>query len=343
MGSDEVLLLALESGSMVSIAGRDNIISKEIPKATGVSGAEEIEEETESDFLGGDLETQPAAAKDTDHQLGGKKKRLQKASGPDDNDDDDDVTFDDNQIENSKSPFVADEAEENDGSNDDSAEKARDTTSGTLNDGVEVDDIHEDDENTQQFDTGDDFEDNYDVVNHEGGGVARIPLPQAPFAPSSTPLARRRILCWNQHGVISSREREELDGSSSRTIDISFVDSASRRPVSFRDPYNFIVGTIGEEGGLFASDLIEDNDDDEPDIDLGILNGMSESTREVVRRSERRKNGLRSDRATGSCIYFHRFNTFGSKHDKDWTLTLPEDERVLGCSSGSGWNAVVTR
>ena len=124
-----------------------------------------------------------------------------------------------------------------------------------------------------------------------------------------------------------------------RFIDFSFVDSASRRPASFRDPYNLIIGAFGEEGGLFASDLREDDDDDGFGDDL--FNGMSDTTKAVVKKSGRRNIG-KKDRATGSNIYFHRFETFGSAKDKDWHLALPEGEQAVGCASGKGWNAVAT-
>ena len=61
------------------------------------------------------------------------------------------------------------------------------------------------------------------------------------------------------------------------------------------------------------------------------------------RRVARKRGGRRGERSTGSCVYFQRFNTFGPVKNKDWVLTLPEGEKVLGCATGVGWNAVVTR
>ena len=42
-------------------------------------------------------------------------------------------------------------------------------------------------------------------------------------------------------------------------------------------------------------------------------------------------------------MYFHRFETFGRNADKDWVMALPDGERVLGCATGGGWGAVITR
>jgi hypothetical protein len=55
------------------------------------------------------------------------------------------------------------------------------------------------------------------------------------------------------------------------TVDISFTDSAFRRPFSFTDHINFILGSLGEDGGIFASNLQqEDEQDDEMDEIVGF-------------------------------------------------------------------------
>ena len=159
--------------------------------------------------------------------------------------------------------------------------------------------------------------------------------PQLPFAPSSTPLAERTILCWNHIGVITSRDDDQF-----KTIDISFTDAMSNRPVSFTDNMHFELGSLGEDGAIFATGLVNEVDDDADISDVGGLTGLSERTRDIVRKSQKRGQG---DRATGSCVYFHRFERFGTMKNKDWFITLPEGEKVLGCAAGAGWNAVVTR
>lgn len=221
--------------------------------------------------------------------------------------DDNEVDFEESLKKTNR--FVADEAEEDNideiGQFDDvivdrpdskAAEDSKDD-----DDGVEGDD---------------DYSDDYD---QDAVDLKTRIAPQPPFAPSSTPLGSRRILCWNNVGVITSIERDGIEGPY-RTIDISFTDSVSNRPVSFRDNFDFIVGTLGDEGALFASNLIDDELDTD---DSGI-----------------RKVGQLKD--TGSHIYYHRFSTFGSVKDKDWYIALPVGERAVGCATGLGWNAVVT-
>ena len=332
---------------MLAINGRENIIPKEKEEVKKpVTEEEEEEEEDAEDTQEYEFDTQPPPMDQIPAVQ--QKKRLQKVPGGSDGlyDSDDDVVFDESQnIDKTKArnQFVADEAEENDSDDDDKFDDVIESTEKNNQKETDQDAVPEGDaQNNEgvQFDTTmDDDYDDLDMNEHRGmTQVAALPEPQAPFAPSSTPLARRRILCWNHHGVITSRERDEIDGTY-RTIDFAFVDSATHRPVSFRDPYNFIIGTIGDEGGLFASDLMEDVDDD--DIADDLLNDMSDTIKARVKKSGR-KHGMKSDRATGSNIYFHRFDTFGSVKDKDWHLALPEGELVQGCASGQGWNAVVT-
>ena len=331
---------------MLAINGRENIIPKEKEEVKKpVTEEEEEEEEDAEDTQEYEFDTQPPPMDQIPAVQ--QKKRLQKVPGGSDGlyDSDDDVVFDESQnIDKTKArnQFVADEAEENDSDDDDKFDDVIESTEKNNQKETDQDAVPEGDAQNEgdQFDPA--MDDDYDDLDmNEPRGmttVAALPEPQAPFAPSSTPLARRRILCWNHHGVITSRERDEIDGTY-RTIDFAFVDSATHRPVSFRDPYNFIIGTIGDEGGLFASDLMEDVDDD--DIADDLLNDMSDTIKARVKKSGR-KHGMKSDRATGSNIYFHRFDTFGSVKDKDWHLALPEGELVQGCASGQGWNAVVT-
>lgn len=368
----ETLFLALENGHVQVIQGRDKILEpsmRQMKNANVTALPEQNEQdEMEQETQEVEFDTQPITPKLVTMM---ERKRLKKAVEKDQGNDshDDDSIFErdrDQQRKMTNNMFVMDEADEVEDDHE-NVEKYDRNESNSIGSRLDYDDILQDKnkDHTQNdghddadlgvspeghddkghFDANADDEE-YDDMDEDGiigsKHVAVIPEAQAPFAPSSTPLANRRILCWNQNGVLTSRERQDLSGTY-RTIDFTFTDSATKRPISFRDPYNFIFGSFGEEGGLFASDLMEDTDDDEDDIVADdVLNGMSASTRAIVKTSGRRKNGLRGDRATGSNIYFHRFDTFGSLGDKDWTLALAEGELVLGCATGIGWNAVVT-
>ena len=56
---------------------------------------------------------------------------------------------------------------------------------------------------------------------------------------------------------------------SNNLVDISFHETADiaggRRPATFTDNLVFIVGTLGEDGAILATDLLEDDDDHEDD------------------------------------------------------------------------------
>jgi len=134
---------------------------------------------------------------------------------------------------------------------------------------------------------------------------SKLPKPQEAFAPSSTPLHddaldARRILCWNHVGVVTSR----LDtGRGGRIVDVNFADVLTSGFKTFSDSYGFEIGTLSDEGGIFATLPEEDN---------------------------------------GSRIYYFRFETIGLQNKKDWTMILPDGEGALGCACGDGWAAVVT-
>eukprot|EP00536_Pseudo-nitzschia_multiseries_P001771 jgi/Psemu1/283259/fgenesh1_pg.22_\ len=205
----------------------------------------------------------------------------------------------------------------------------------------------------------DDDEDDDDSLADDDFVRLRLPLPrnnlanhhlvppQPAFSPSSTPLdLTRRFLCWNHLGCVTL-----LQGDNQRnTIDIHFADSAFKRPISFTDNIHFILGSIGESGGIFASDTKDDDDDNTDDDDdelegLDELN-MSERTKQAVRRDRRKRSKQSSDRSkpTGSSIFFYRFETSGlvNRRNKDWHLILPDGERVLGAACGDGWAAAMT-
>lgn len=168
--------------------------------------------------------------------------------------------------------------------------------------------------------------------------------PQPAFSPSSTPLdLTRRFLCWNHIGSATL-----LQGDNNRNIiDINFADSAFRRPISFTDNINFIIGSVGESGGIFASDTKEDDEymDGEEIDGLDDFN-MSERTKQaVIRDRKKRSKNSENSKPTGSSIFFYRFHTsrLVNRKNKDWHLILPDGERVLGAACGDGWAAAVTR
>lgn len=190
------------------------------------------------------------------------------------------------------------------------------------------------------FPDNDEFDD--EPTAQRGNIYSSIPEAQAAFAPSSTPLGfKRRILCWNYKGIITTR----ADDTGNSIIDISFTDIISTKPVSFRDNMDFIIGSLGDDGAIFSSDIMEDDfaDDDvrETVEELGFLSDVTKSN---LKRSNRNKRTGGSNEAfTGSCIFFYRFETFGSVKDKDWQISLPSGERAVGCACGEGWAAAVTK
>lgn len=258
-------------------------------------------------------------------------------------DSDDDVDFEED-TRPSKKPnksFVMDEAEEDDADHDDD--------DGSLKNEPKEDPtslLDNDDDDMPGADDEDDLEDFLEDDPHAPRtNFARIdlPEPQPAFAPSSTPLdLPRRIMCWNHVGTCTLIRTD--DGTMNNTVNIDFTDSAFRRPVSFTDNMHFILGSLGEDGGIFATDLTndEDNIDDVGELVDGLK--MSERTKAAVRRSHNKRMTKENDsgKSNGSSIYFHRFETFGSLRDKDWYLTLPDGERALGCATGEGWAAVAT-
>ena len=181
-------------------------------------------------------------------------------------------------------------------------------------------------------------------TNYRRAIALDLPEKQPPFAPSSSPLdLHRRYLCWNSIGSVTLRHSDDDDITNCRnTIDIHFTDSGVRRPISFTDNLGFILGSLGEDGGIFVTDLVKDDDDDDDDdlLDQVGVSGLSEITRQAVKKS--RRNQKNRNKATGSSIYFHRFETFAALREKDWYLTLPNGERALGCATGEGWAAVMT-
>jgi chromosome transmission fidelity protein 4 len=356
------LHMACANGTLVNIAGRDKLVPKDgldrkissgsldeemdfetqpppiVPskgrKRIAKSNVEkdEIDEEREE---GENLETQPAFVPES-----GRNRIAKTIVNNDESDDDVDFkaeTTAPKAPSKKSSSFVADEAEEGiDDEDDDESNSAR--GKGNLNDAADTREDNDEDL------LGDDY-DEY-VESRPLPQVESLPEPQPPFAPAATPLdLPRRIMCWNHIGTVSYLRAD--DGITRNTVDIDFTDAATRRPMTFTDNMNFILGSIGEEGAIFASDVTDDDDreDDDDDVEQ-LVDGlaMSEKTKALVRRSHnKRMHKNDGNRSTGSNVYFHRFETFGPMRDKDWLLTLPDGERATGCACGEGWAAVITR
>ena len=240
------------------------------------------------------------------------------------NDSDDDVDF--SQANPQKNQFVDDEADDDQDSLSPPATTTREAADGMpqLADPAHDMENNDDDDTTMMVDQ--DEEDDYPTA---GTYTRRDDLPpaQPAFLPSATPLdLPRRFMCWNHIGSVTWNRGDR------NMVDIQFTASAFRRPIHFTDNLGFIVGSLGEDGGLFCTDIAADEIDEDDDMNVG---GFSLSATKAVLR--------RKNKPTGSTIYFHRFETIGALRDKDWYLTLPDGERALGCATGEGWAAVMTR
>lgn len=320
----QVLSMACANGTLLNIEGRDKIVPTETSAKNKMATADDGINNNNSN-MGKEQEDppQPASAPG--------RKRIAK-NHVDNADSEDDIDFGDENVTSSSETkktvsFVADEAEEDNDDEEEPQAREKEKESDSISAGEDID-LQDDD----------DFD--FNRATPLTTPISQLPDPQPPFAPSATPLDQaRRIMCWNQIGTISYLRDD--DGMTRNTVDIDFSDSATRRPVSFTDNMNFILGSIGEDGAIFASDLTDDDHDDNDD-DADELNGLniSKRTKDLVRRSQNKRDGMKS---TGSNVYFHRFETFGSLRDKDWLLTLPDGERAVGCACGEGWAAVITR
>eukprot|EP00571_Detonula_confervacea_P002422 CAMPEP_0172315686 /NCGR_PEP_ID=MMETSP1058-20130122/25981_1 /TAXON_ID=83371 /ORGANISM="Detonula confervacea, Strain CCMP 353" /LENGTH=1247 /DNA_ID=CAMNT_0013029825 /DNA_START=112 /DNA_END=3855 /DNA_ORIENTATION=+ len=363
---EEDVHVAFADGTVVTVPVDAAGKSKVGKNAKALEASQELDELSEDEMS--ELATQPVD-KDDDAE---EAPRNKKVAFNEDSDDDDFLKEDvqptssskaskekaaeEKNVSNKKdaSKFIDDEADDGDDDNEIEYDDFVETPSkANANDnheqtaaGDNIDDNPEDDADDMFDSHNDPIDTDYPTSNNDPDDTDNyapsIPLQPA-FAPSSTPLTEpRRILCWNHVGVVTLREDTASAGN--HLVDIAFHETAGlvggRRPVTFTDNTGFIVGTLGEEGGMFASDLMEEDEDELEDEDefegLGV---MSEAARKAVRRSKKRKS---SGGAKGSSIYFHRFETFGRNTDKDWVVGLPDGERALGCATGTGWGAVIT-
>jgi len=184
---------------------------------------------------------------------------------------------------------------------------------------------------------------------------SRFHKPQRAFQPSSTPLslstdedgritADPRYLCWNYKGVATSRY---VRGSV--VLDVEYDDAnGDKRSLTVPSDTGkpFIVGSLGDQGGIFASDLMDDDDEDMSDdedmqgVSAALKNELKKE--KTQKRREARAKNAKEGQYGGSDVYFHRFDTFGPSATKDWKVTLPRDEVVVAAATGMLWSAVVT-
>ena len=307
------------------------------------SDVEDALEGDDGSLGGGDID-------DKDVEETSKVKATSRVLEDDEDDEDDDINdaavAESTGKDGGASKFIDDEAEAEDDDDVASLNAEKDTagqTAGGDDDDDKTEPIADDDVDFGNHDDPMDFGDSGDDHLRATSNYSLPPLQPA-FAPSSTPIGdSRRILCWNHMGVLTLRP--DVDNQGNNLVDISFHDNSGlaggRRPITFTDNVGFIVGTLGDDGGLFASDLMEDEEDDDEFDEDGLTAGLSEATRKAVKRAQKKLNG--NDSAKGSSVYFHRFETFGKPSDKDWVYALPDGERVLGCATGKGWCGVMTR
>lgn len=321
------VLCACVTGSGAIVNLEESFSKQEETERSGVEGAKkanvtgDLQDDDSDDGFGSD----PVQASKA-------QKRVLKKSN-DDTDDDDDVDFSSDAAPSKSVRFVEDEAAEDD--DEDVGVLPKETSTESLSQPVH--DFEDEAMPAGNDDLNDDMDDDPGYIPLQQNQLLLQPeIPYQPaFSPSSTPLdLARRFLCWNHIGAITMLQGDR------NTIDITFTDSAYKRPISFTDNVHFLLGSLGEDGGIFASDLQDDDDDNDADMD--DLDGlqMSERTKQAVKEShKKRKDG----KPTGSSIFFYRFETFGNIREKDWYITLPDGERVLGTASGEGWAAAMTK
>jgi chromosome transmission fidelity protein 4 len=63
-------------------------------------------------------------------------------------------------------------------------------------------------------------------------------------------INRRRFLCWNNFGVITSRDEE-----THFAVEIELSDTTKHKNVRFTDHYNFSMAALCDSGAIFASDF----------------------------------------------------------------------------------------
>eukprot|EP00547_Thalassionema_nitzschioides_P004411 CAMPEP_0194201468 /NCGR_PEP_ID=MMETSP0156-20130528/1724_1 /TAXON_ID=33649 /ORGANISM="Thalassionema nitzschioides, Strain L26-B" /LENGTH=1030 /DNA_ID=CAMNT_0038926659 /DNA_START=107 /DNA_END=3196 /DNA_ORIENTATION=- len=248
--------------------------------------------------------------------------------------DDEDVNFGDESSSKPKQPFVDDEADSVAEADVESMNDPQPVPEPTLEENSDSEDEKFGGSEVENLENFDARKNSVPIMNEV--------KPQAPFAPSSTPLdLTRRIMCWNHVGTITSHRNDEV--TIRNTIDVVFTDAAFRRPITFTDNMDFIIGSMGDDGAFFATDIERENDAGiEDDIDE-VVEGLNISdTTKAALRNQKKRMKTDSGKASGSSLYFHRFETFGNLNNKDWVITLPDGELAVGCACGEGWSACIT-
>ncbi|CAM9719765.1 unnamed protein product, partial [Phaeothamnion confervicola] len=137
--------------------------------------------------------------------------------------------------------------------------------------------------------------------------------------PASTPIgARRRYLCWNNHGSITS-----IDEGTHNVVEILPSDRQNGRTSRFQDTWGFMVGALSPAGAVFASPGEVDKDEARDDMDGGGGGG----------------GGGGSGRR--SVLYYKNLGRSGAAAAQ-WTKMLPACELVLLVAVGAGWAAAAT-
>jgi len=151
----------------------------------------------------------------------------------------------------------------------------------------------------------------YDHIKEERETIPPYSHLQGPFLPSSSPVdALKRFLVWNLVGNIVSQNLGDHN-----VIEIEFAD-VSRRPIRFTDHYRFNMGSMAEEGAIFASATLDEINPDKGD-------------KQVENKDEER-----------STVFFRPFANYSAKNQ--WLYTLPKKEGALCVAVGARWTAVAT-
>jgi hypothetical protein len=266
--------------------------------------------------------------------------------------DDDDVDFGNSERPNTTTGvrFIDDEADEDSDGNltkDDALTPMSNINddSGVVKASFEASEMNSDDNCLLDDDTA---RQSMMPLMYSSSKMHRQAVPQEAFSPSETfPDSDdevRRFFCWNHIGSATILEGED----DINTVDIHFTDSAFKKSISFTDGVGLILGTIGEEGGIFASGLQNINDEEGNDDinDMDNFGGwkMSEQTKAALRRDQKKsqKNAEDSE-PKGSQVMFYKYESLESRRFPIWSVNLPDGEEVVGASCGIGWSAVMTR
>jgi len=112
---------------------------------------------------------------------------------------------------------------------------------------------------SSKMEADDDDEDEYEQ-EQQYAPIKQVELQPA-FQPASTPLdENRRILVWNNVGVITSREDEV-----SCAVDVEFHNVQKHKPIRMVDHFGFTMGALGERSFIMACPSRSPNGEDQRD------------------------------------------------------------------------------